>query len=144
MSVSPKSARCTMNKSTSRQVAVADIERLGPLGVIVIRLMMSMSDLTLASHALGVWNEEQRPAREGVKGAARRYFVRLQIAHLYEALKMTTAANSLLKCNKMRSGRQTFSVYQPEGSRTAVYRSPYCPSAASVPALRPLDAVSPQ
>jgi hypothetical protein len=77
-----------MNKSTSRQVAVGDIERLGPLGVILIRLMMSISDLTLASQALGVWNEEDRPAREELKGTARRYFVRLQIAHLYEALKI--------------------------------------------------------
>jgi hypothetical protein len=67
---------------------MAKIERLGPLGVVIIRLMMSMGDLTLASQALGTWNEECRPERERVKGAARRYFVRVQIAHLYEALKI--------------------------------------------------------
>lgn len=76
-----------MPKSTSRQVSMARIEALGDLGVIVIRLMTAVSDLMHASQALGVWNDERDPARERLKGSARRYFVRLQIGHLYEALK---------------------------------------------------------
>lgn len=84
----PLQRKPSLTKSTSRLVSPANIEALGPLGVIIIRLMMSISDLTLASQALGVWNDEERPARERLKGAARRYFVRLQIAHLYEALKI--------------------------------------------------------
>jgi hypothetical protein len=47
-----------------------------------------MSDLVLASDALGFWNEEDRLARQAVKRSARAYFVRLQMAHLYEGLRV--------------------------------------------------------
>jgi hypothetical protein len=96
---------------------MAKLEALGPLGVIIIRLMMSISDLTLASQALGVWNEEERPARERQKGAARRYFVRLQVAHLYEALKIVDDIKKGYKVAVDKCDKQTRESF----SRVAAY-----------------------
>lgn len=77
-----------MSKSTSRLVNMKLIADKGPLGVILIRLMMTLSDLVLTSDALGQWNAEERRERRGVKRSARAYFVRLQMAHLYEGLRV--------------------------------------------------------
>src|SRR5262249_16427195 len=73
----------TRPTTSSRPVGMAKLERPGPLGPVLIRLMMAINDLTFASDALGIWNREVSVTRRRTKAAARGYFLRLQVAHLY-------------------------------------------------------------
>lgn len=72
-----------MAKTSARQITVAAIARKGAIGVIIIRLMMALSDLTLASEAFG---RHHTGSRRDI--AARHYYARLQLAHLDEALQI--------------------------------------------------------
>src|SRR5262249_26257358 len=58
----------------------------GKSGVLIVKLMMACNDLQLANEALDVWAEEQPRNRKYREVGARIYFIRLQFAHLYEAL----------------------------------------------------------
>lgn len=61
---------------------------LGKEGEIIVKLMMACNDLVVADQALADWNAEERKERISRRAGARMYFLRLQIAHLYEALKI--------------------------------------------------------
>jgi hypothetical protein len=59
--------------------------------ITVIKLMMACNDLSLANEALSEWKKEQPNNRKPRQIGAGMYFVRTQIAHLYEALKVIEA-----------------------------------------------------
>jgi hypothetical protein len=67
---------------------MGQIARQGPRGPILIRLMTALSDLTIASEGFGRWKDEEQPGLQRVREAANRYFVRMQIGHLHEALRI--------------------------------------------------------
>lgn len=54
----------------------------------IVKLMMACNDLSLANNSMARWKDEQSPARSHRKHGARIYFMRLQISHLVEALKI--------------------------------------------------------
>jgi hypothetical protein len=54
----------------------------------VIKLMMACNDLSLANDAQGAWRDEQSPMRKSRSKGAQMYFLRLQVSHLNEALKI--------------------------------------------------------
>jgi len=60
----------------------------GPDAELIVKLMMACNDLTVANQALGDWTAEDRRERLSRRDGARMYFLRAQIAHLYEALKI--------------------------------------------------------
>jgi hypothetical protein len=50
--------------------------------------MMACNDLQLANEAQSDWKNEQSPSRKARQVGAGMYFVRLQLAHLFEGLKV--------------------------------------------------------
>lgn len=63
----------------------------GDAGIIVIKLMMACNDMQLANEALSEWKEDQPPHRKYRQSGAAMYFIRLQMSHLFEALKIVEA-----------------------------------------------------
>lgn len=70
---------------------LVDINKLhsqGDEGGVVLRLMMACNDLTTANQALGKCREDTCEKTDYIRRGAALYFVRLQLSHLYEALKV--------------------------------------------------------
>lgn len=63
----------------------------GPSAVTVVKLMMACNDMSLANQALTEWKEEQPNMRKSRQIGAGMYFVRTQLAHLHEGLKVIEA-----------------------------------------------------
>jgi hypothetical protein len=59
--------------------------------VIVTKLMMALNDLSLNDDTLTRWESEEAPARKSRRTGAKMYFMRIQISHLAEALKVIRA-----------------------------------------------------
>jgi hypothetical protein len=76
-----------LSRTTTRTVNVQTLAGR-PGASTVIKLMMACNDLSLANDAQGAWKNEQSPTRKSRAKAAQMYFVRLQISHLNEALKI--------------------------------------------------------
>jgi hypothetical protein len=76
-----------MNRTTTRSIDVATFAGK-PGAATVIKLMMACNDLSLANDAQGAWKGEQPSMRKSRATSAQRYFVRLQISHLNEGLKV--------------------------------------------------------
>ena len=60
----------------------------GQSAATVVKLMMACNDLSLADQALDDWKQEQPNARKPRQVGAGMYFVRTQLSHLYEGLKV--------------------------------------------------------
>jgi hypothetical protein len=60
----------------------------GKSAATVIKLMIACNDMQLADDARTRWKEDQPRLRQGQAAGALMYFTRLQISHLYEALKI--------------------------------------------------------
>jgi hypothetical protein len=54
----------------------------------VIKLMMACNDLSLANQSLSEWKKELPPGGKARQTGAGMYFVRTQLAHLHEGLKV--------------------------------------------------------
>ena len=67
---------------------------LGESGVVAARLMMAMNDFVIADEGLGRWKSEQSPKLQDRKRAAARYFLRLMMAHIHEALDIVKEINN--------------------------------------------------
>jgi hypothetical protein len=70
---------------------IVDLERLqraGNDGILAIRLMMSMNDISLAVKRASEFKKEQPGISKHAQQANRRYFIQLQCGHLHEALKL--------------------------------------------------------
>lgn len=73
--------------STTRLVKTSDIARKGHASVMV-RLMMAINDIALVNNALREWNTSDEKRKTVRKSSGRMYFVRVQMAHLFEALEI--------------------------------------------------------
>jgi hypothetical protein len=60
----------------------------GQSAVTVVKLMMACNDLTITNQALGDWKNDERQSRRSRQRAACMYFIRAQIAHLHEGMKI--------------------------------------------------------
>ena len=63
----------------------------GPSAVTIIKLMMACNDMSLANQALTDWKKAQPLMKRSRQVGARMYFVRTQLAHLHEGLKVIEA-----------------------------------------------------
>src|SRR5260221_5069784 len=79
--------------STTRNVRLGAIAGKGKLGSVLIRLMMVMNDMSLAMDGLARWTGDNETNRQHRQVGARIYFVRLQLSHLYEGLKIVREIN---------------------------------------------------
>lgn len=77
-----------MSRTVTKLVSFEKLhDRVGSC-IPIIRLMMACNDLTLANQALADWKTENRMARKERKLGACMYFVRAELAHVYEGLKV--------------------------------------------------------
>jgi len=79
-----------MARTRTLLVNIRKLHRQGDEGVIVLRLMMACNDLTTANQALGACLEDNCEKTDYIRRGAAMYFVRLQMAHLHEALKIVS------------------------------------------------------
>ena len=77
-----------MIRTITKSVDLRRFAQQGKSAATVIKLMMACNDMQLANEALAEWKKEQPRHRKGREAGARMYFVRLQVSHLYEALKI--------------------------------------------------------
>jgi hypothetical protein len=71
--------------STTRLVKTVDIAKSN-FGSVLLRLMMAVNDLGLVNNALYEWNTSTEKRKIVRRAGGRMYFVRVQMAHLFEAL----------------------------------------------------------
>ena len=79
-----------MARTRTLLVNIRKLDRQGSEGVVVVRLMMACNDLTTANQALGACLENKGGRVDYIRRGGAMYFVRLQIAHLHEALKIVS------------------------------------------------------
>jgi hypothetical protein len=77
-----------MPKSTTRLTTIPKIAAKGELGTVLIQLMMVCNDLTLCNHSLEAWKNEEDGKLQCRKIGAGMYFIRLEIAHMFEAMEI--------------------------------------------------------
>lgn len=78
----------SMTRTHTRLIDYQRLEARGKSSVLVIKLMMACNDMQLANEAASNWKEDQPRNRQYRQTGARMYFIRLQMAHLHEALKI--------------------------------------------------------
>lgn len=76
-----------MNSKT-RLTTFRRIAGAGEIAPQLVQLMMAVNDLGIADHGLRYWAETPPPEHQERVQGAKSYFVRLQIAHTFEALKI--------------------------------------------------------
>ncbi len=77
-----------MSRSTHKFARLDAIASKGELGSVLIRLMMVINDMSLAMDAQRRWTEDAMKERKHRERGAKIYFIRLQISHIYEAMKI--------------------------------------------------------
>lgn len=80
-----------MSRSTTKYIDFQTLSIRGKSAATVIKLMMACNDLSLANQALTEWKKEQPPNKKSRQTGAGMYFVRTQLAHLNEGLKVISA-----------------------------------------------------
>jgi hypothetical protein len=77
-----------VTRTLTKYVNLETLLSRGESAIIVVKLMMASNDLSLANDALGQWKKERQLSRKARQTGAGMYFVRTQLAHLYEGLKV--------------------------------------------------------
>ncbi len=77
-----------MPRTQTRYVHFQTLDARGESAATVVKLMMACNDLQLANEALSEWKQEQPAPRKPRQTGAGMYFVRLQLGHLFEGLKV--------------------------------------------------------
>jgi hypothetical protein len=102
-----------MARSTTRVIHTASLATDKELASLVLRLMMSVNDLTMAHNAMVNWasSEERRENRR--KDGGLLYYGRMQSGHIYEALLITKkiAATPKLRAYIDQCGASTTTLF---------------------------------
>lgn len=77
-----------MGRSTTRYTTFRRLKGTGEIASTILRLMMACNDLMLTDNSLATWKDEQRPQWKLRGVGAAMYFIRVQIAHLFEAFSI--------------------------------------------------------
>ena len=77
-----------MSRSTHKFARLDALASKGKLGSVLVRLMMVINDMSLAMDGQRRWTEDAGKARAHRERGAKIYFVRLQISHIFEAIKI--------------------------------------------------------
>ena len=77
-----------MGRSTTWMVSMKKLADKDKLGGLMVRLMMVLQDFALANHSMGTWKAEENRKLKDRKVGAGRYFLRLQLSHIFEAFKI--------------------------------------------------------
>ena len=77
-----------MRRTVSRYLDFETLLSRGEPAAIVLKLMMACNDLTYANQALADWKQDQQPHRRYRQRGTCMYFIRTEMSHLHEALKV--------------------------------------------------------
>lgn len=77
-----------MAQTTTKYLSFDKLQLRGKSVITVIKLMMACNDLSLANQSLSEWKKEQPSDRKCRQIGAGMYFIRTQLAHLHEGLKV--------------------------------------------------------
>lgn len=77
-----------MCETTTKYITFNTLKMRGSSAITVVKLMMSFNDMSLANQALTEWKKEQPMMKKSRQIGAAMYFVRTQISHLKEGLKI--------------------------------------------------------
>lgn len=77
-----------MPRTQTLYVNFQTLEASGASAATVVKLMMAFNDLVWANEALCEWKQEQPAPRKPRQTGAKMYFLRLQLGHLFEGLKV--------------------------------------------------------
>lgn len=77
-----------MSRTTTRYLSFERLQAQGDSAITVIKLMMACNDLSLANQSLSEWKKELPSGSRFRQIEAGMYFVRTQLAHLHEGLKV--------------------------------------------------------
>lgn len=80
-----------MSRTCTRYVNFEAFAARGTSAVTVVKLMMACNDLSLVNQALFDWKQDQSSTRKSQQIGAKMYFVRTQLAHLHEGMKVLDA-----------------------------------------------------
>jgi hypothetical protein len=75
-------------QTTTKYIDFQNLLNRGDNALIVIKLMMACNDLQLTNEALFEWKKDQPNLRKDRQLGAKMYFIRMQMAHLHEGLKI--------------------------------------------------------
>jgi hypothetical protein len=75
-------------RSTLKFVNVDDLAADPVKGSLLVRLMMVLNDITLANESHEMWRKARSGRRSARRAEARRYAVRMMIAHMYEGMRL--------------------------------------------------------
>jgi hypothetical protein len=75
-----------MSRSTTNVVKFSWLAADSDLGQVLVRLMMACNDFSIANDMLGHWRTPTTRKQEARAESAQRYFLRLQISHVCEAM----------------------------------------------------------
>ena len=114
-----------MAVTITRSVNFESLNLRGQSAVTVIKLMMACNDLTLTNLALGDWKIEARRSRKSRQAGACMYFLRAQIGHLFEGLKVIEEIHTDLTLSKLvsrcsaqaQTACQELQHYVPDGCK---------------------------
>jgi hypothetical protein len=119
-----------MSRTSTKFFDLQKLRNQGQSAVAVVKLMMACNDLSLANEALSGWKEKNSKMMKQRQVGAEMYFVRTQLAHLHEGLKVIdsirkdTALTSLLRrCdNRTQGSFQQLEEFLPGGSKRAEFK----------------------
>lgn len=101
--------------STSKSVSMKALTEQGMVGGVLVRLMMVLQDCGFANYGMRMLGKPSKKKKQGdVKRAVGRYFLRLQISHTYEAMKIIKEIrdNDALTGLLMACDRRTKKAYE--------------------------------
>ena len=121
-----------MGKTTTWMVNMKKLVGQGELGGLMVRLMMALQDFALANHAMQARKTEQSLKLKSRKVGAARYFLLMQISHIFEAFEIVQNEMEKLKAAIEACDAQTKNSYQTviESSK-AMITSCCCASATT-------------
>lgn len=103
-----------MGRSRTRSAKTSAITKHPELSNVLIRLMLSVNDIALASDANDEWASTTVQPRVYRKAAARMYFIRVLMGHVYEGLTIIEHISRVtaLKAAVDRCDARTVAAYQ--------------------------------
>ena len=103
-----------MSRTRTKYVNFQTLQERGSSANTVIKLMMASNDLFLANQSLADWKKDLPGNTKSKQVGAKLYFLRLQMAHLYEGLNVIEEIknNSSLEALICRCDAQTQKCYK--------------------------------
>jgi hypothetical protein len=83
-----------VSRSSHKYARLDALASKGKLGSVLVRLMMVVNDMSIAMDAQRRWTEDADEHRAQRENGAKIYFVRLQISHIFEAMKIIAEISS--------------------------------------------------